>query len=77
MRRHTLNSTGVNRDGYTCLPRTHVRDTNNVLSQVEEGLSYLYYSTLRNDNGLKDPAKDKATAIEFFKAAISLLEAQS
>ena len=77
MRKQTLSVMGVNRDGYTSLPRTKDHSTNDVLTQVEEGLSYLYYSTLRNDNGLKDPAKDKATAIEFFKAAISLLEAQS
>jgi len=77
MRRQTLSATGVNRDGYTNLPKTKDYPSNDVLTQIEEGLSYLYYSALKNGNGLKDPAKDKAEALKFLKVAVALLEIES
>ena len=67
--------TRTERNGFTTLQKTGDGQTDSALRWLEDGLSYLYYSDLGNQQGVLSKEEDRKLALGYLRQAILTLEA--
>ena len=73
MKTYRQTHTRTDKNGFTTLQKTGDAKTDAAIYQIEDALSYLYYSDLENDRGLKNKAEDLSTASGFLSSALETL----
>ena len=61
-------------NGFTTLQKTGDQTKDAFLAQIEDALSFFYYSDLKNERGIGSETLDLEQAKRFFKGALETLE---
>ena len=71
---YTQTHTQTSKQGFTTFQKTGDTKQDHFLAQLEDALSFFYYSDLKNEQGMLSPELDLEQAKRFFKDALETLE---